>query len=53
MKLSEIIDFLEEKIPKSLALKGDEIGFKRDYDLAQNIELIKIYMDLLPEDDRS
>ena len=51
MKLSEIIDFLEEKIPKSLALKGDKIGFKRDYDLAQNIELIKIYMDLLPEDD--
>jgi dinuclear metal center YbgI/SA1388 family protein len=51
MKLSEIIDFLDEKIPKSLALEGDEIGFKTDYDLSQNIESIKIYMDLLPEDD--
>ena len=51
MKLSEIIDFLDEKIPKSLALEGDEIGFKTDYELSQNIESIKIYMDLLPEDD--
>ena len=51
MKLSEIIDFLDERIPKSLALEGDEIGFKTDYDLSQNIESIKIYMDLLPEDD--
>lgn len=51
MKLSEIIDFLDDKIPKSLALEGDEIGFKTDYDLSQNIESIKIYMDLLPEDD--
>ena len=51
MKLSEIIDFLDEKIPKSLALEGDEIGFKTDYDLSQNIESIKLYMDLLPEDD--
>lgn len=51
MKLSEIIDFLDEKIPKSLALESDEIGFKKDYDLSQNIEVIKIYMDLLPEDD--
>lgn len=51
MKLSEIIDFLDERIPKSLALKGDEIGFKKDYDLSQDIESVKIYMDLLPEDD--
>ncbi|WP_296878430.1 Nif3-like dinuclear metal center hexameric protein [uncultured Methanobrevibacter sp.] len=51
MKLKEIIDFLEEKIPKSLALENDEIGFKKDYDLSLNIELIKLYMDLLPEDD--
>ena len=29
MKLSEIIDFLDERIPRSLALKGDEIGFKK------------------------
>lgn len=51
MKLSEIIDFLDERIPKSLALKGDEIGFKKDYDLSQDIESVKIYMDLFPEDD--
>ncbi|WP_292607704.1 Nif3-like dinuclear metal center hexameric protein [Methanobrevibacter sp. UBA188] len=51
MKLSEIIDFLDERIPRSLALKGDEIGFKKDYDLSQDIESVKIYMDLLPEDD--
>ncbi len=51
MKLSEIIDFLDERIPMSLALKGDEIGFKKDYDLSQDIESVKIYMDLLPEDD--
>ncbi|MBE6500660.1 MAG: hypothetical protein E7Z80_09010 [Methanobrevibacter thaueri] len=51
MKLKDIIDFLDEKIPKSLALDYDEIGFKKDYDLSQNIESIKIYMDLLPEND--
>ena len=51
MKLSKIIDFVEDKIPKSLALENDEIGFKKDYDLSQNIESIKIYMDLMPEDD--
>ena len=41
MKLSEIIDFLDERIPRSLALKGDEIGFKKDYDLSQDIESVK------------
>lgn len=51
MKLKEIIEFLEEKIPKSLALESDEVGFKKDYDLNQEIYEIKIYMDLLPEDD--
>ena len=51
MKLGEIIDFLDERIPKSLALEGDEIGFKKDYDLSKDIESVKIYMDLLPEDD--
>lgn len=51
MILSEIIDFLDERIPKSLALEGDEIGFKKDCDLSQDIESVKIYMDLLPEDD--
>lgn len=51
MKLKEIIEFIDEKIPKSLALDSDEIGFKKDYDLNQNIEYIKIYMDLLPQND--
>lgn len=51
MKLKEIIDFLDEKIPKSLALKGDEVGFKKDYDLSKDISSVRIYMDLLEEDD--
>ena len=51
MKLDEIINFLDEKIPKSLALESDEIGFKKDYDLTQNITSVKVFMDLMPEDD--
>ena len=51
MKLKEIIEFLNERIPESLALSSDEVGFKSDYDLSQDISTIKIYMDLLPEDD--
>lgn len=51
MKLSEIIEFLDEKIPESLALDSDETGFKKDYDLQQDITLIKLYMDLLPQND--
>ena len=53
MKLKEIIEYLDEKIPESLALATDEVGFKKDYDLSQNISSIKIYMDFLPEDDGS
>lgn len=53
MKLKEIIDFLENKIPRELALDFDDIGFKKDYDLSQQINLIKVYMDLIPEDDNS
>ncbi|AMD16852.1 NIF3 family protein HcgD [Methanobrevibacter sp. YE315] len=51
MKLKEIIEFIDEKIPKLLALDTDKVGFKRDYDLTQEITSIKIYMDLLVEDD--
>ena len=51
MKLKKIIEFIDEKIPKSLAIDYDEIGFKREYDLNTDIDFIKIYMDLLPEDD--
>ena len=51
MKLEEIIEFIDEKVPKSLALDFDEIGFKKEYDLTEDIDSIKIYMDLLPEDD--
>lgn len=53
MKLEEIIEFIDEKIPESLALDSDEVGFKKDYDLSQEIATIKIYMDLLLEDDKS
>ena len=51
MKLKEIIEFLDDKIPESLALNTDEVGFKKDYDLNQDISLIKVYMDLFVEDD--
>lgn len=51
MKLKEIIEFIDEKVPKSLALDFDEIGFKKEYDLTEDIDSIKIYMDILPEDD--
>ena len=51
MKLKEIIEFLDERVPPSLALNHDEIGFKGSYDLTEEINSIKIYMDLLPEDD--
>ena len=51
MKLEEIIEFIDGKIPKSLALDSDEVGFKKDYDLNQDITVIKVYMDLLAEDD--
>lgn len=53
MKLKEISKFIDERIPKSLALGFDEVGFKKDYDLNQNITSIKVYMDLLPEDDEN
>ena len=51
MKLKEIIEFLDEKIPPETALDFDEVGFKKDYDLNQEISSIKIYMDLLADDD--
>ncbi|MBQ2831783.1 Nif3-like dinuclear metal center hexameric protein [Methanobrevibacter sp.] len=53
MKLKEIIEFLEGKIPESLALENDEVGFKKDYDLEQDITIIKIYMDLLPQENKN
>lgn len=46
-----MIEFIDERIPPSLALDYDETGFKKDYDLTEDISSIKIYMDLLPEDD--
>lgn len=48
MKLRYIIEFLNDRIPESLALDNDEIRFKKDYDLNQDINSIKLYMDLLP-----
>lgn len=51
MKLKNIIRFLEDKIPPELALDFDNVGFADDYDLNQDIKFIKIFMDLIPEDD--
>ena len=51
MKLKEIIEFIDKNIPKNLALENDEIGFKKEYNLNQNISSIKIFMDLYPEFD--
>lgn len=51
MKLKEIIDFLDEKIPKELAMDFDSVGVAGQYDLNYKIDSIKIFMDLLPEDD--
>lgn len=51
MKLKEIIDFLDKNIPKELALDFDNVGFGKEYDLNQEMDSIKIFMDLLPEDD--
>lgn len=51
MKLEEIIDFIEEKIPQSLALDFDNVGFMGEYDSDLEITSIKIIMDLWPEHD--
>lgn len=51
MKLKEIIEFIDENIPKKLALENDKIGFKKEYDLNQEITSIEIYMDLYPKFD--
>ena len=51
MKLKEIIEFIDKNIPKNLALENDEIGFKKEYNLNQDISSIKIFMDLYPEFD--
>lgn len=51
MKLEKIINFLNEKIPEKLALDFDSAGLCKKYDLSLDIRTIKIYMDLLVEDD--
>ena len=51
MKLNEIIKFLDDEIPRDLALSNDNIGFMGDYDLNQDIKSIKIFMDMYPKDD--
>lgn len=53
MKLKEIIDFIDEKIPPKLALDFDSVGFGGDYDLTQEINHVKILMDIYPENDFS
>lgn len=51
MKLKDIIEYLDEKIPQDLALTSDNIGLMANYDFTQEITSIKIFMDLYPEDD--
>lgn len=51
MKLKEIISFINQRIPEDLALKHDNVGLNGEYDLNQEITSIKIFMDLLPDDD--
>lgn len=52
MKLKEIIKFLDEKIPESMALDFDNVGLMGKYNLDLDIKSIKIFMDLWPEDDK-
>lgn len=51
MKLKDLIDFLNEKIPEDLALDFDDVGLMGDYDLNVDVRCVKIFMDLWPEDD--
>ena len=51
MKLKDIIDFIDKKVPEDLALDFDNVGLMGDYDLDCNINSIKKFMDLLSEDD--
>ncbi len=52
MKLKQIIEFLDEKIPENIALDFDNVGLMGKYDLNLDIDSIKIFMDLWPEDDK-
>ena len=51
MKLKDIIAFLDKQIPEKLALDFDSVGLADNYDLNLEIKSVKIFMDLLPEDD--
>lgn len=51
MKLKEITDFIDSEIPRNLALENDKIAFQTDYNLNQEINHVKIFMDILPDDD--
>lgn len=51
MKLKEIIEFLDKNIPENLALSSDTVGLMGKYNLDLDIHSIKIFMDLVPQDD--
>ena len=51
MKLKEIIEFLDENIPENLALPFDNVGLMGKYNLDLDIDSIKVFMDLVPQDD--
>ena len=51
MKLEEIVNFLDDRIPNSMALEFDEVGLMGKYDLNCEITSIKVFMDLWPQFD--
>lgn len=51
MLLKDIEKHIESQVPPNLAIKNDFIGFMDDYDLNNDIENVKIYMDFYPNDD--
>lgn len=50
MKLSNIVELIEQRIPKDLALENDFIGLMDNYDLNQDIKDVYIIMDIYPKD---
>ena len=51
MILKDIIEYIDNRIPKDFGLEDDNIGFQGEYDLNQEIDSIYILMDLYREDD--
>ena len=50
MKLSRIVELIEKRVPRNLAIENDFIGLMDSYDLDKEIKNIYITMDLYPKD---